>query len=960
MKRLFTAISIILLLLPAIKINAQTGVGKLSGKVLDAETKEPLIGANVLLVNTQSGGATDVNGNYFILNITPGTYSVKVSYVGYAPKIIQDVRIVAGITYELNVSLSTDFTLPEVVVEDKKFFEEKATNTVKVVDADQISRMPIRGIAQIASVQSGIVMQEGSGGAGGNATINIRGGRGSEVLYIIDGIPQNNLYTRTSVAQVSNSAIEQISVLPGGFEAKYGQAQSGVINVTTKSGDNDYNISAEAVTSSFTDDFGYNLYSGTIGGPIIPGITNHTFFISGERGWFADSDPIAKPIEYYYLVDGNYIKKSYKTHLNNPEDVWRLSARTSHRMGNFSANLGFIYNDNTSKVYSGRSAKNSAQFFDETYYQNMSFSGRVSQTVSNSTFWNLSLGYRIYNLKRYNPYFEDNLQAYGDSALWAQKFGVTLQGDGLRTASTDASGVMRPYGYATNLYQKRENNALTVDFDFTSQISNHLFEFGAGVSSSIVRGYGLYAYQVAGISANSEEEKYYKLAPFVYGYDLSGQNKVGTDYSDPEAAVGKSMQRADNLQKARNPIIAYGYIQDRYELQDLIVNIGLRMDYFDLDAYEFKNPELPFAGGEDSYAFDNGDFQLRKAEVKLSPRIGIGYPVTSSTVFHAQFGKFIQLPELNDVYSGPFDFNDWISSSPQQSANGALDCEETIQYEVGFRQMLGSSAALNITLFYKNIKGLVNYEARQYRETEGGEIKTAILTTNSDFGTSKGLAVSFDLARMNFFSLSAQYTYSLAEGTGSSTSSSQTAVFRNTDNLPPKVIAPLDFNQTHTAILNLDFYVPKGTIKYLEGLNANFLISYNSGRPYTPLDLYNIIGDNGILAETDGYINSRTTPSQFRIDMKLEKRFDLGWIDISPYLWIENLLDADNITNVWRSTGDPNTTNWLKSAEGKAAAANNGQGYIYDYQTLERTPDNYGIPRLIKLGLRINFSGASL
>jgi outer membrane receptor protein involved in Fe transport len=959
MKRLFTVISIILLLLPA-GISAQTGVGKLSGRVTDAETKEPLIGANVLLLNTQAGGATNVDGDYYILNITPGTYSVKVSYVGYAPKTIQDVRIVAGITYELNVSLTTDFTLPEVVVEDKKFFEEKATSTVKVVDGDQISRMPIRGIAQIASVQSGVVMQEGSGGAGGNATINIRGGRGSEVLYIVDGIPQNNLYTRTSVAQVSNSAIEQISIMPGGFEAKYGQAQSGVINVTTKSGNPDYSVFAEVVTSSFTDDFGYNLYSGTLGGPVIPGIQNHTFFLSGERGWFADSDPIAKPIEYYYLENGEYVKKTFKTRLNNPEAVWRFSGRTNHRMGSFSANLGVIYNDNTSRVYDSRMAKNSSMFFDEVYYRNLSFSGRVSQTVSRSSFWNLTLGYRMYNLRRYNPFFEDDLEAYGDSSLWAEKFGVTLLGDGLRTSSTDAGGVMRPYGYATSLYQKRENNALTIDFDFTSQISNHLFEFGAGVSSSIVRGYGLYAFQVASATGTSELARYAALQPFVYGYDLTGQNKVGTDYSDPEAGAGGSMQRADNLQQARNPLIAYGYIQDRYELEDLVVNIGLRMDYFDLDAYEFVDPALPFAGGDVSYAFDNGDFKLRDAEIKLSPRIGIGYPVTASTVFHAQFGKFIQLPELNDLYSGPYDFQDWISSEPQQSANGALDCEETIQYEVGFRQMLGSTAALNITLFYKNIRGLVNYEARQYRETEGGEIKTAILTTNSDFGTSKGLAFSFDIARMDFFSMSAQYTYSIAEGTGSSTNSSQTAVFRNDDNLPPKVIAPLDFDQTHTAVVNLDFYVPEGKFGFLEMLNANFLISYNSGRPYTPLDVYNIIGDNGILAETDGYINSRTTPSQFRIDLKLEKRFDMGAFSVSPYLWIENLLDADNIINVWQSTGDPNTTNWLKTAEGKAAALNNGQGYIYDYQSLERTPGNYGIPRLIKLGLKVNFSGASL
>ncbi len=285
----------------------------------------------LLLYNSDLGAATNVEGDYFILNITPGTYSIKVSYVGYAPRTVEGVRIVAGITYKLNVELSTDFSLPEIVVEDKKFFEEKATNTIKVVDANQISKLPVRGVAQIASLQSGVVMQEGSGGTDGNAAINIRGGRSSEVLYIIDGIPQNNLYNRSSVAQVSNDAIEQISFQVGGYEAKYGQAQSGIINVTTKSGNPYYNISADVVSSSFTDDYGYNLYSGTLSGPIIPGLNNHTIFLSGERGWFKDSDPSAVPIEFYNLEDGQYVKHSYSTHPNNAANVWRISGRTNDR-----------------------------------------------------------------------------------------------------------------------------------------------------------------------------------------------------------------------------------------------------------------------------------------------------------------------------------------------------------------------------------------------------------------------------------------------------------------------------------------------------------------------------------------------------------------------------------------------------------------------------------------------------
>ncbi|MGB5288297.1 MAG: carboxypeptidase-like regulatory domain-containing protein, partial [Ignavibacteriaceae bacterium] len=192
MKKISTnLLASLVFLLIATTVFAQSGVGKMSGVVLDADTRESLIGANIVILGTNLGAATDIDGNYFILNITPGTYSVKVSYVGYAPKTIEGVRVVANITYELNIELSTDFTLDEIVVVDRKFFEEKATNTVKVVDPEQIARLPVKGIQNIMSLQAGVVVQEGSGGQDGNATINVRGGRSGEVLYIVDGVPQN-------------------------------------------------------------------------------------------------------------------------------------------------------------------------------------------------------------------------------------------------------------------------------------------------------------------------------------------------------------------------------------------------------------------------------------------------------------------------------------------------------------------------------------------------------------------------------------------------------------------------------------------------------------------------------------------------------------------------------------------------------------------------------------------------
>jgi hypothetical protein len=880
------------------------------------------------------------------------------------------VRVVANITYELNAELTTDFTLDDIVVLDKKFFEEKATNTVKVIDSDQISKLPVRGVSNIASLQSGVVVQEGSGGQDGNASINVRGGRGSEVLYIVDGVPQTNLYNRTSTAQVSNIAIDQISFQVGGYEAKYGQAQSGIVNVTTKSGQPHYSIFADVISSTFTDDYGFNLYSGSISGPIIPGLTNHTIFLSGERGWNLDSDPPAVPIEFGTDAEGNLLDEPIimKALPNNHSGVWRFSGKLNSRFGTWNTQLSALVNERITKNAKDgvgiRQFKNASNFIEELEYKNYSFSGRVSNTLSHTTFFNVNLGYKLFQFQRYNPYLKgpENQILYGDSLWWANESGmnVTLLGNGRRTANLDAAGVYYPYGWARNLFQQREDESFHADIDLTSQLDNHLVEFGAGVSKHTLRGYGNFSYVIAGTDPN--EPEYIRFAqnqPFVFGYDVTGKTK--TSSSDPSSLewfdhpdVGSHPSMAEFLKPAE-PIIAYVYLQDRFELDDIVLNLGLRMDYFDVRSYQLIDPSLPYAGGLDPTRFDIGDFKRKDVSVELSPRLGIGFPVTESTVFHAQYGRFIQLPELNNMFNGPFDYNSYLTMEPQSGFNGALLHEETTQYEVGFRQILGLNSAINISAFYKNTKSLVNVQNTKFQRVEGGESLNAIYPVNSDFGTIKGFAFSFDVTRLSYFGVSLQYTFSIAEGTGSSTSSNQTAVFRNQDRLPPKVIAPLSFDQRHTAVAVLDFYIPEGELGFWELTNLNAIISFNSGRPYTPVDQWDILGDNGLLADNTGYINSAFGPSNFRIDLKFEKGFPIGNFYLTPYIWIENLLDTDNVVNVWRSTGSGYTTGWLNDPQAQGTVQNQGEKYVRDYQTLEKDPRNFGIPRLIKLGLKMNF-----
>jgi len=964
----------------------QTATGKLAGKITDARTGDPLPGANVLLLGTELGAATNARGEYFIINVVPGTYDVRISFVGYATQVIKDVRIVAGITKELNVALEEETAeLKEIVVTSQRtFFEQKATNTVKVIDKEEIARVPVRGVQKIAALNAGVVMAEGSGGVDGNATINVKGGRGNEVLYVIDGIVQNDPYWNASFTQVSNSAIEQISFQIGGFEAKYGQAQSGIVNVTTKSGGSLYSIYGDVLTSEFTDDFGYNLYTLNIGGPFIPRYSKHTFFFSAERGWFLDQDPPAIPVEFnspiriagdlmiikpdgtkeiwkpgmeipggstvrYENVVYSTGKYMYKYKPHNSRATWRFSGKTYHDFNPFTIRLGAIVNLINRRLFSYSYVKNNSYMNPAYEQQNYSYSARISQNLGASSFWNLNFGYRIFKDKQTHPIFGDDLEKWGDTLynpflkLHGSRQGFFLDSDSLGIFSDEGS-----FDYS---YSKNANYVYQIDFDFTSQIGRHLIEFGVGAQLHEFHRYSISPMALArSIRApglvKDRFTRYKERVPFYWGYNI----------------YGDSFTEGDSVIPPRKPVLAYAYLQDRFELPDLVINFGIRLDYLNSKTDVIKDPTKPFRFG-DPEILDTEDFETRKPELYISPRLGIGFPVTTSTVFHAQYGKFIQAPSLADIFTWRRHFEILLTDGNRLARTGRITSEITTQYELGFRQIFGDNlAALGLTAFYKNTKGLINWTTTVFQRPTG-EINTYFGPSNADFGTIKGVTLTIDLARIQFIALSFNYTYQIAEGTGSSTSSSYVATFRNPDNSVPKVIAPLDFDQRHTGTVIVDVFIPEGKLGIFERTGLNFVAEFASGRPYTPLEEQDISPEGGgetNYGDTKGYVNSRFGPGRFKVDMKLEKTFKVfGNMLVTPYLWIDNLFDADNVVDVYRSTGSPWTTGYLNTPKGRAVAESKQYPDLFraDYTTLERNPDNFGIPRQIKLGLKVNFSG---
>lgn len=955
---MFKTIFTVIILICLFTIGFSGTTGKISGLVTDKSNGEPLVGVNVLVEGTFLGASTDIDGYYVILNVPAGNYTINVNYVGYTTVSYENIRVVPDITKRLDVEMQeTTIELGEeiLVVADRPFFEQSATNTVRVLDSEEIQRVPVKGVNQVIAINAGVVVSDGHGGDLDNATINVRGGRGNETLIVVDGIPQNDGMFGNAAGTIPDAAIEQISSQLGGFSAKYGSAQSGVINIVTKGGSPKYFGSVEGVSSNLTDAYNYNQITGSVGGPVIPGDKMLDFFTSAEYVTTDDLRPRASGIK----IPSAGIDSKARPEMGG--DILRFTGKINGRItdnlkATLSANGSFRNARQDNGVF--RYAKNAPEHFPKIEEDVLGGSLKLTQVFDETSFLDVIFRFRDQKYQRGDGFWYDDLLSYGDSVANAAVGVTLLNGDG-DNGRADDFGVFWEKGRVWDAFQQYGIQTIGGDLNFSKQFKNHFIEFGGSLEQNTVRYYWLTPVTQLAVKTDSRtgdpytlEERYYRGMSSYYGYDI-----MGNEYNGGDKMISVL---ADTFEQAgpKKPITASFYFQDKIEFNDFILNLGFRWDYFDPNFRRIKDVNKVL--GDDGVLSED-DFEQAPVESYISPRIGFAYPISEFTVFHAQYGIFRQQPRFFDIYDSWLNLDDLESMDGQGQNLGHLQMEKTTQYEFGFKQQIGNVAALDITAFYKNIKGLVNDSYLTY--TYGQSDKAVIGRVNADFGTIKGLALAFNLRRIGPLSAKIDYTLEQAEGTGSSQNSSFVAAFRSQGNKTPVAIAPLDFEQAHTFTANFDIRAGDNEgptlagYKILENAGANILVTYTSGRPYTPLQSVNILAGYTRYGSLTQYVNSATHDGVFRVDLKLDKRFNIGNIGIIPYVWIQNLFDRENFVDVWDSTGRPDNTAFLDTPAGEQAALGSydPEGYKMDYKALEKDPTNYGLPRIIRLGLRVDF-----
>ena len=339
-----------------------------------------------------------------------------------------------------------------------------------------------------------------------------------------------------------------------------------------------------------------------------------------------------------------------------------------------------------------------------------------------------------------------------------------------------------------------------------------------------------------------------------------------------------------------------------------------------------------------------------------------------------QYGKFVQSPSLDVAYRGIFQVSQQITAANLYTNPIAYNPEpiRTTQYEIGFTQQFTEFAALDVTAFYKDIKGQLQYA--EVKTAPGAAKSQYAAFINQDFATTKGLELSLRIRRVQRLRAEVNYTFQDAKGTNSFSNSSIGSVEQNS--VVPTVLLPLAYDQAHRGSIVLDYRFNKddgGPI--LQQLGINLLFTFNSGHPYTLAEGVDATGlgqtaayTGGLISpldtrarRTQGPVNEATTPWNYNLDMRIDKTVNLFNLDVNFYVYVQNLLNTKNVINVYDRTGNGYNDGFLNSQV--------AQGYPSEFYDLYRSlnldnrqatlavmnVDTFSPPRQLRAGVLIKF-----
>jgi hypothetical protein len=954
----FLALSVgfaIALVIASSPLSAQQTTGKVEGSVTD-QAGVAVANAQVFVVGTSFGAISNDKGYYFINNVPVGTYTVRAQFIGYAPAEVRGVRVMGGNTITIDVKMQSSavvLTGVTVTAAANPIVPRDEVASKTSVGQQLVDNLPVDDIRNIVAIQPGVV-ESGSG-----AGVSIRGGRPGEANVYIDGAPVRATNSGSQRVNLGTNAVEEASVTTGALGVEFADAQSGVISFTTRAGGQNYQGSVSTETDAPFGDaisVGYNRFEANVGGPV-PKITNLTFFLSSiMQGKLSDFRGMGQDKNATYVLGGvdttvmDTDANGNVTSVTVPQFVqYSGQCNPSQNFGIECQGRRFPMDWTTDATFSGK--------LQYTYGQGsrLSLSGVASgsqgRNTPGSNIGDPALYTGFHNTSRYlfldasHTFIRSAERALSLNLNFSRQQDRTIAGPldpsyelssrspglGLEFGTVKFAGLDNfPFPITDEIVSNiRTNSGLRVPLLNRNDLTNR--------QPYRMNPYGMISggWRTAGMDATAtlyQETRYSGRGNVDFQANRFNRFQFGGDFVKTNLAYWSSgLLRQSFMDAYVVDPLKYGlFAADRLDLGDVVLELGVRYDYYNSNALFANTPGRIYTNPAwSAQANSNPDslaasiarvFTPSVGHSTISPRLRVSFPVTENTGFRLSYSHQVQTPEFTTLLTGIN--NDLDFTNTNDVFGRDLQFGKSILFEFGVRHAFSQDMVLDISAYNKD--KVSDYAARIVPFADPfnvGDTVNLNILTNSDFGNVRGVDMKLDRRVGNYLNASVSYTFQLAKSTGSDPFSYLRTLSRQISQVtgsrvpPPQAILPTDDNRTHNIVGSVALTLPndwkKGTTlgNVLRDVSVFATFRVVSGLPYTRQTNQGA----GTLAPRQGFgligtqqepVNASTMPWVKNIDLRLNKAFKFGGTDWTLYADVRNALNFRNINALFVETGD--------------------------------------------------------
>ncbi|MCK5146740.1 TonB-dependent receptor [bacterium] len=764
--------------------------GKISGTIIDKNTGKPLMGVNVMIRGTMLGAASNLNGQYTILQVPPGIYDVTASMIGYSKIIISKVRVRIDQTSRINFELEVEVVQGETitVIAERKLVKKDVATSVTSFSGEEIKDMPMTSVSDVVGLQAGV-----------DEDLSIRGGSSGEALFQIDGMTMRDARTNQPISGIALSAVQEVSVERGGFNAEYGQVRSGIVNVVTREGDKDsyHGTLTLKASPAIQKHFGMSPYDANSMW-MRPYLDNDVCWTGTQNSsWDFYTTRQYPTFEGWNRISESTFTDNIKGNELSPAALQRLF-KYQHRKQpvldkpDYNIDAGFggpvpLIGRKLGNLRFFTSFRNEKEMYifplTRDDYYNYDWSLQLTSDISES----IKLKFFSTVGKSYNIAMNGTEQANSTHYIRSPYSVVAAMNQNLQIPG-------RIFG--TGYYSLADVSHKTFSLKLTHMLSINTF-YEASIDH-ISRTYFTRPAATRDTSASYElfDGYFVNEAPFGFssmpftsigdGMVMGGHTSTARDKSKISSTTFKldltSQLNFNNLIKSgfefvyndldldygvvnlffpesntytnikETPYRGAFYVQNKLETKGFILNAGLRLDisnsntsWVDVSAY---NKDF-FSGLYN----DAMDIKKKKSnmEITLSPRMSLSHPITENSKLFFNYGHFKQLPSYEQIFL----LSRGATNRLMRFGNPNLALAKTISYELGFDQTMFDEYLIQIAAFYHDIKDQTS--TTRYFGNDGTVGYRAM--NNNNYEDIRGFEITLRKSTGNWWTGFANYTY---------------------------------------------------------------------------------------------------------------------------------------------------------------------------------------------------------